>query len=235
MRTKTLLIAAAALAAGVITSQAQPVYSQNIVGYVNTTLPPSAYSLVEAPLNLDGTNTADNVLTCLQAGDNLLLWSGTSFLVYQYFGLGVGFNWQYPDGSYHTTGPVIPPGTGFFYQNGSTSNETNTFVGSVVLTNFVNFPASEYSVIGSTPSIAFQADGTNSPLPLQAGDNVLLWNAGTQSFLEYQYYGLGVGFNWQYPDGSYQTTGPTVPVGSAFFYQNGSTAAETWTNTFTVQ
>jgi hypothetical protein len=38
MKSKTLLIAAAALVAGVITSEAQ-VYSANIVGYVNVTLP----------------------------------------------------------------------------------------------------------------------------------------------------------------------------------------------------
>ncbi len=37
MRTKTLLIASAALAAGILTSSAQT-YSQNIVGYVSQSL-----------------------------------------------------------------------------------------------------------------------------------------------------------------------------------------------------
>ena len=41
MRTKTLLIAAAALAAGILSSSAQT-YSQNIVGYVNQVLPANA-------------------------------------------------------------------------------------------------------------------------------------------------------------------------------------------------
>jgi hypothetical protein len=235
MRTKTLLIAAAALAAGVINSQAQPVYSQNIVGYVNTPLPASEYSLIQAPLNLDGTNLADNVLTCLQGGDSLLLWSGTAFLVYTYVDLGAPYNWQYPDGTLHATGPSIAPGVGFFYQNGQLTAETNTFIGSVVLTNVVNFPASEYSVVGSTPPIADMADGTNIDLPLQGGDSILIWNTTAQSFLVYTYVDLGAPYTWQYPDGTLQPTGPVIPVGSSVFYQNGQLTAETWTNNFTVQ
>ncbi len=47
---KTLLIAAAALAASLIPSQAQ-VYSQNIVGYVNTAIPGGgALTLVANPI-----------------------------------------------------------------------------------------------------------------------------------------------------------------------------------------
>jgi hypothetical protein len=233
MRTKALLIAAAAMAAGVITSQAQ-VYSQNIVGYVNTVLPASQYSLIENPVNLDGTNLADNVITTLQSGDNLLLWSGTAFLEYQYFGFGGNQNWQNPDGSFSATGPVIPPGVGFFYQNGQATAETNTFVGTVVLTNSVNLPASEYSVIGSTPPIAGASDDAATiNLPVQSGDNVLVW--GGTAFLEYQYFGFGGAQNWQNPDGSFSATGPVIPVGAAIFYQNGQAASETWTNSITIQ
>ena len=58
MRTKTLLIAAAALAAAVTSSQAQStVYSQNIVGYINTSLAPG-YNLVANQLNVNNTNGA---------------------------------------------------------------------------------------------------------------------------------------------------------------------------------
>jgi len=52
---KTLLIAVAALAASVISSQAQ-VYSQNIVGYYNVTVPTNGFALVGQQMNLDGTN-----------------------------------------------------------------------------------------------------------------------------------------------------------------------------------
>ena len=57
MRTKTLLIAAAALVAGVVSSEAQ-VYSANIVGYVNVTVPAASYVLMANPLT-----TGNDVLT----------------------------------------------------------------------------------------------------------------------------------------------------------------------------
>ncbi len=58
---KTLLIAAAALVAGVVSSEAQ-VYSANIVGYVNVTCPAGAQVLVSNPLD-DGTNQANDLLS----------------------------------------------------------------------------------------------------------------------------------------------------------------------------
>ena len=58
---KTLLMAAAALAAGIITSQAQPVYSQNIVGYVNQTFV-SGYVNVANPLDNGGGNSLTNII-----------------------------------------------------------------------------------------------------------------------------------------------------------------------------
>src|ERR1700733_540872 len=68
MKTKTLLIAAAALAAGVMSSQAQGVYSQNIVGYVNLSIS-NGFNLVNIPLDLDGTGTNNAVSTVI--GTNL--------------------------------------------------------------------------------------------------------------------------------------------------------------------
>ena len=53
MRTKTLLLSAAVLAAGLAASTAQSVFSVNAVGYVNKTLAPG-YNLIANPLN--GTN-----------------------------------------------------------------------------------------------------------------------------------------------------------------------------------
>ena len=49
MRTKTLLFAAAALAASITASQAQTVYSQNVVGYINITV--TNGTLAYAPIN----------------------------------------------------------------------------------------------------------------------------------------------------------------------------------------
>src|SRR5437763_15367210 len=50
MRTKTLLLTAAVLAAGLGASVAQTVFSVNAVGYVNVTIKPG-YNLICNPLN----------------------------------------------------------------------------------------------------------------------------------------------------------------------------------------
>ena len=44
MRTKTLLTVAAALAVSAITSMADTTYSQNVVGYINTTIAAGAHA-----------------------------------------------------------------------------------------------------------------------------------------------------------------------------------------------
>ncbi len=75
MKTKTLLIAAAALAAGVISSQAQ-VYSANIVGYANVVCPASTLVLLANPLD-NGTNTANDVFASLLCLISLLCKFGT--------------------------------------------------------------------------------------------------------------------------------------------------------------
>jgi hypothetical protein len=60
MRTKTLLLSAAAMAAGLVSSVAQSnVYSVNVVGYVNQVLPAGTLVAVANPLD-NGTNTLDS-------------------------------------------------------------------------------------------------------------------------------------------------------------------------------
>jgi hypothetical protein len=224
MRTSTLLIAAAALAAGVVTSQAQ-VYSQNIVGYVNATYPSGAYVQQVAPLSTTSTNGAEDIYgATLQTGDAVLTWNGVSFQTYTFITPG---QWQYPDGSLNV-GPNLPVGTGFFYQSNN-GNETNTFVGTVVLTNTVAFPSGAYALVGSTPPIGTSSlEDTNLNLPLQTGDAVLLWN-GTS----YQTYTFIAPGQWQFPDGSLNPA-PGVAVGQGFFYQSNN-GNETWTQNLVVQ
>jgi hypothetical protein len=91
MRTKTLLIAVAgALAAAITSSQAQTVYSQNVVGYVNTTLTGSyAFSMVCNPLN-GTTNGAEQVMPGLTGGESLFVWTGHGYYIYTFQGAGSG-------------------------------------------------------------------------------------------------------------------------------------------------
>ena len=77
---------AAALAAGVISSQAQTVYSQNVVGYVNVSIPAGKLQMVANQLDT-GSNTLDNVFqgTGLVSGSTVVLeWTGAGYNQYTY-------------------------------------------------------------------------------------------------------------------------------------------------------
>src|SRR6516162_592977 len=79
---KTLLIAAAALAAGVISTQAQ-VYSQNIVGYCNVTLQGGGhYTLCASPFDDGKGNSGTNWLDpngTIPNKAQILTWNGSTF------------------------------------------------------------------------------------------------------------------------------------------------------------
>jgi len=229
MKTKSLILAAAALAVGVFTSQAQTVYSANIVGYVNQTLTAGQYQLVTPTLSVTSTNSAEDVLPALQTGDEILLWNAGAGSYEGYTFITAG-TWQLPNGN---TGPapLLGLGQGFFYLNGQTLNETNTTVGTVALTNTVTLPAGVYALVGTTPPVSDALDGANLNLPLQTADEVLLWDPVGTTYLGYTFISAGV---WQLPNGN-TGTAPTLPVGQGFFYLNGQTTSETWTNNITVQ
>jgi hypothetical protein len=228
---KTLLIAAAALAAGVISTQAQPVYSQNFVGYVNQPLAAGNYSLITVPLQASSTNAPEQVLPALQAGDAILLWSGVTYQTYTFFGPG---QWLYPDNSTIGAGPNLPAGTTIFYLNTQPSSETNTVTGNVVLSNTnapITLAAGGYSLIGSLPPLGVSSlEDTNLNLPLQAGDAVLLWNGS--AYQTYTFFGPG---QWLYPDNSTIGVSPGVAAGNGFFYLNTQPSDEVWSQNLIVQ
>jgi hypothetical protein len=210
MRTKTLLIAAAALAVGVASSMAQT-YSQNIVGYVNTPIP-TGYSLLVAPVSPNTTNNAEAVLPSLESGDVLLVWTGGGYAQDYYSGPG---DWL--DGVTYASipQPVLLPGQGFFYQNNN-ALKTNTFVGTVQLSNTVAL-ATGYSLVGSTAPIAGSIESTNFNIPFASGDVVLVWTGG--GYAQDYYSGPG---DWL--DGvTYSSIPvPTLSLSQGFFYQNNN-------------
>jgi len=201
---KTLLIAAAALVAGVVSSQAQ-VYSANIVGYVNTALPAGQLQLIANPLN-NGTNTANDLLGSLPNKSTVQIWNGTGFTGYTKSATGFAGN------------PGIPVGSGFFVQ--SASNYTNTFVGNVVPAPGGNtatngLPAGSLALVGSILPISgnFNDVGTNSfnlnsSLPNKS--TVQLWN--------------GSGFTGYTKSATGFAGNPAYTAGQGFFIQSASAA-----------
>jgi len=155
MRTKTLLLTAAALVAGLASSQAQSnVYSVNIVGYVNVPLTATAQTLLANPLD-DGTNTITSLGAALPNKTVAQTWNGTGFVPSVKGGGVWGANLS------------IPPGTGFFVK--SPSGVTNTFVGSSVLSNNYALAAGIQTLAGSVIPFSGALNDAGGPNTLNIG------------------------------------------------------------------
>jgi hypothetical protein len=223
MRTKTLLLTAAALAAGLATSMAQGssnVFSVNIVGYVNTVFKgDGAYTLVANPLD-NGTNDLVSLVdAALPNKSSVLVWNGTGYVGTSKSGGAWGQNL------------AIPVGTGFFVKTPPGSADiTNTFVGNIVSatfstgqTNTVALPAN-YVLVGSP--IPFSGDLTtdaniNLGATLPNKSSLLRWDAASQGFVGTSKAGGAWG------------SGLSVGVGEGFFIK--SQTATNWNEVLPAQ
>jgi hypothetical protein len=100
-------------AASLVTSMAQ-VYSVNIVGYVNTTVP-SGFSMIQNPLNASPDNKLAN---CLPAPAQPCV-----IYLYQTATGGYAVN-EWDGGAWADDQQVINPGDGFFMYNPAKDVET---------------------------------------------------------------------------------------------------------------
>jgi hypothetical protein len=183
MRTKTLLIAASALAATVVTSQAQ-VYSANIVGYANVVLV-GGYNLVANPFDDGNGNQLTNVINAsiLPAKSSVTTWNS----------VGQNFNSAITGGGGVWNGnTTLQPGAGFFIKNGTAASPTvtNTFVGTVVVPvggSGTNQLLNNYTLVGSEIPYASANLFTDTNVNLVnsglAGkSSVTTWNAVGQNY-----------------------------------------------------
>ncbi len=226
MRTKTLLIASAALAAGILASSAQT-YSQNIVGYVTQKIQPG-YNLLVCPVAVTSSNNAEQVFPNLQGGDTIALWDpvGQGYVFYLYTGPDA---WLSALDYSSVNAPLLPVGQGFFYNN-SSGVVTNTCAGTVILGN-TNTLVSGYNLIGSTPPIGVSTiDSTNINITFNAGDTVSTFDAVAQSYSFYLNVGTGTWLNGL----DYSSVdAPSLNVGQGFYYNNSGSAV-TWTQNLIV-
>jgi hypothetical protein len=188
---KTLLIAAAALAAGVISSQAQ-VYSQNIVGYVNVSLQPG-FTFLSNPLDSQSGGVVNNAATNVISnpfnsgtqsgpldGSQLLLWNGVGYNTY-YFDSNPGdttTGFTDSNGNPLPT-PTLSSGVGFYINNVSTGTNQVTIVGAVRGTT-----GTAISTTNVIPNQAFTFVGSGLPIGGDIETNLMLsnpFNATTQS------------------------------------------------------
>ncbi len=237
-------MAAAALAAGVISSQAG-VYSANIVGYVNITVPNNQFALVANQLDT-GSNTINNVFQsgAVSSDTTVLYWTGTSYQQYIYYDSADspdgGQGWYATFGSGALSTNYLAPGQGVFAHNSSGAPITLTTVGSVLTgTNLIPVKTGEYIYSYPVPIGGESLDAAGYPAT-SSSDTALIWTGS--GYHQYIYYNTG-----DSPDGGqgwYQTYGAGTNVsgtasawpnaGGALFINHPS-APVTWTNIFSTQ
>ncbi len=209
MRTKALL-GAAILAAGLASSMAQNVYSLNVVGYYNVTVPANGFAMVANQFN-----TTNNTLGALIANPPV------NTTVYKFGGSGwTGYTFDefdlkwLPDGN-----ATINPGEGVFVKNVTASPMTLTFVGEVPQGSLTNSLPAGFAV---RSSMVPQAGAVTAVLgfPGEANDTV------------YKYAGSYTGYTFDEFDLKWLPSEPEFSVGEAFFSKK--VAAGNWVRNFTV-
>ncbi len=185
MRTKTLLLAAAALAVSLVSSQAQ-VYS-GVVGYYNVTIPAHSFALLGNQLinGSDVTQTNNDINTVVSSGlvsdpngppsgtnSAYYQWTGSSYNTYYYFnvndGAAYGVNGStagWYDQAGNPASVSLNQGLSAFLRNPSGSSMTVTLVGSVLQgTNKIAIP-SGFSLLSLPQPISTNADVSAIGLP----------------------------------------------------------------------
>ena len=228
MKTKTLLIAAAALAAGVISSQAQ-VYSQNIVGYANVATPNAgANYLLSIPFKIGVSNGANEIFgASLPDGSQILTWStATSKYTVVQTDSGSPTGWSDANTSASVPPPLLPVGQGFFLSP-SDVNVTNRFVGTVAInvgtTNTITLPnaGANYLVGCAVPYAGSVTNGNDSGggpnlNALPDGSQVLTWTTATSKYTVVQT-DSGSSTGWSDANTSAAVAPPVITVAQGFF------------------
>lgn len=220
MRTKTLLLTAAAVAAGLVSSQAQNVYSANVVGYVNTSLAgPSEYTLVANPLD-SGNNVFSNLLQSLPVGAQVLKWDPVGATYVGATRVSFGNGWSPTTAATNT----FNPGEAVFIKTTSSGPVTNTFVGNVEQGNLTNSYGVGYTLTGNLVPDSGGATNTSINLAPPTGTQLLFWDPVAQTYVGYTKTSFGAGWT---------PSVPNLTPANGFFIK--LTTPYAWGRSFTVQ
>ena len=213
MRTKALLLAAALTAAGIASYAQSNVYSVNVVGYVNVTVPANQYALIANPLNSTN-NTLGSLIPIPPPSTTFYKYTtGSGYTIYTFDEFDLSWN----------PAPVVTlnPGEGGFIRNPDASPMTITFVGEVLQGSLTNNLPAGYAIRSSKVP---QAGPVTSTLGLQpdASDTLYKYVPGS---------GYSI-YTFDEFDLSWTPSEPSLNVGESFFSFKG--AGKDWVRNFTV-
>jgi len=240
MKALKLLIAAATLAVSVSTTQAA-VYSQNVVGYVNISIPAGKYQMVANQLDT-GSNYLNNIFpTGVSGVTSLLKFSSGAFVQYV---------WQSSDDSndglagWHdtvgagnlSTNVLLNPGEGCFIHNSDVNPLNLTTLGSVVSGTNVSSIPTGYSMHSYTAPIGGQTLDTQGYVGSSGNDSILRFNGTSYVQIVYQSSddsndGLA-GWHDTTGAGNLATNANSWPAAGESFFISHSGSGITWTNVF---
>jgi hypothetical protein len=214
---------------------AQNVYSLNVVGYVNVTLPANSFYLVANPLDatiggtVTGGNAISNLFPVVPSGSYILpfnpvnaQWGASA--TYSINKSGVG-NWA--------NGFTVNPGMGVMFHSPATTNTVVTFTGQVIQNQgpyTVGTMGGSQFYMGGSP-VPIGGDLTNAIVGLvpHSGDVLQIFNSANAQWASpsssYSVNKSGVG-NW--------SANLQIAPGQGFLYHNSSTSPNTWISNFTV-
>jgi hypothetical protein len=215
MRTKTLLLAAALAAAGLITATAQTVYSVNAVGFVNVSVPAGAFALLANPLN-QPTNDLATVLADAPVDTTVYDFNPTTgFAIYT----KRATTWT---GTGASTAR-LDPGKGFFVKNNGTAAFNLTFIGEVPQGTLSTPIVTGFNLLGSKVPQAGAVE-TQLGLPAANADQVYVYGAAGYTITTRRTSAWTGG-----------TGEPVIGVGQGFFLNRAAAnGAANWTRTFSV-
>jgi hypothetical protein len=215
MRTKALLLSAVLAALGVASTQAQ-VFSVNVVGYVNVTVPSrptGAFAMITNPLDQGAGNyTVASLIPAPPEGTVIFKYINGAYDPANVFELG---EWGNPN-------QTLEPGQGAFIKVPANQALTITFVGEVRQGAASNRNlVAGFNMVGS---LVPQGGGLSTVLefPAAEGDVVYKYNTANQGYDPVYVYELG---DWGPSE-------PSVDVGGAVFIKIA--AARAWNRDFSV-
>jgi len=219
MRTKTLLLAAALTAAGALTSMAQ-VYSVNIVGYINVSVP-KGFSLVANQLDNGTGNKIIDLFPQASTTDGMVVFKFVN-------ATGTYSQEQIAGGTWSAGGQLtMNPGEGVFVL--CSAPFTATFVGQVMTgTTTRNIPTGFEIVSSIIPQAGTLYSDTAGP--------DLAYGVPPNSQLVYQFVNATGTYSQNQWTGSWSAEpGPVLAVGEAFFSLiPAASGPKAWTRTFNV-
>ena len=213
MRTRTLLLTAATLVAGLATSFGQSVYSQNIVGYATLTLQPG-FNLIANQFDLDGNGTNNTVnsafSTNLPPNSQVYTFNGSSFDIATFSARSS--SWDLPN-------LKVNPGMGFWVNNPNGSAVTVTLSGQVLTGTLSNPNVPSGGGFALVSSMIPQAGLLQTDLAYTPVGNDQV----------YTYNGTGYDISTFSARSSSWDTQPSLSVGQGFWL---STTGNSWSRSF---